>query len=31
MGTMPNAKTNGLSNDDIANLVVYLEGVSKGQ
>lgn len=31
MGTMPNAQTNGLSNQDIANLVVYLESVSKGQ
>jgi cytochrome c oxidase subunit II len=31
MGTMPSAQVNGLSNDDIANLVVYLESVSKGQ
>jgi hypothetical protein len=28
---MPSAQVNGLSNDDIANLVVYLESVSKGQ
>ena len=29
MGTMPNAQTNQLSNDDIANLVVFLESLSK--
>ena len=31
IGTMPNAQTNGLTNQDIANLVVFLESESKGQ